>query len=126
MSPKGPVYPFELDPEGGQFEREEPPTETPPEPELPAPLETPRPWWRRPGLLAFAAVISFVVVGAMIMINMFIGVIINSITEVQTSNIREKLRLQTIEQKEDAIRASLDRLDDELTTLRQNLQARED
>jgi len=63
-SSKGPIFPFEVDPESGRFEREEAPVESPPEPELPAPLEKPRPWWRRPGLLAFAAVVGIVLIQA--------------------------------------------------------------
>jgi putative membrane protein len=63
-SSKGPIFPFELDPESGRFERVEEPVETPPEPELPAPLEKPRPWWRRPGLFASIAVVGIVLIQA--------------------------------------------------------------
>ena len=64
MNQKGPIFPFELDPRTGQFERVEEPVETPPEPELPAPLEKPRPWWKRPGLMAFIAIVGIVLIQA--------------------------------------------------------------
>ncbi len=64
MNQKGPIFPFELDPRTGQFERVEEPVETPPEPELPAPLEKPRPWWKRPGLVAFIAIVGIVLIQA--------------------------------------------------------------
>ena len=63
-SSKGPIFPFELDPRTGQFERVEEPVETPPEPDLPAPLEKPRPWWKRPGLMALIAIIGIVLIQA--------------------------------------------------------------
>jgi putative membrane protein len=64
MNRKGPIFPFELDPRTGQFERVEEPVETPPEPDLPAPLEKPRPWWKRPGLMAFIAIVGIVLIQA--------------------------------------------------------------
>jgi putative membrane protein len=64
MNQKGPIFPFELDPRTGRFERVEEPVETRPEPELPAPLEKPRPWWKRPGLLAFIAIVGIVLLQA--------------------------------------------------------------
>ena len=64
MNRKGPIFPFELDPRTGQFERVEEPVETPPEPELPAPLEKPRPWWKRPGLMALIAIVGIVLIQA--------------------------------------------------------------
>jgi putative membrane protein len=64
MNQKGPIFPFELDPKTGRFERVEEPVETPPEPELPAPLEKPRPWWRRPGLMALIAIVGIVLIQA--------------------------------------------------------------
>ena len=63
-SSKDPIFPFEIDPRTGRFERVEEPTETPPEPELPVPLEAPRPWWRRPGLMAGIAIIGIVLIQA--------------------------------------------------------------
>ena len=65
MTPKGPILPFEIDPRTGRFERVEEPLETPAEkPELPIPLEKPRPWWRRPGLMALVAIVGIVLIQA--------------------------------------------------------------
>jgi putative membrane protein len=65
MRPKGPVFPFELDPRTGRFEPVEQPVETPDEPpELPTPLEKPRPLWRRPGTLALVAIVGIVLIQA--------------------------------------------------------------
>jgi putative membrane protein len=65
MTPKGPILPFEIDPLTGRFERVEEPLETPAEkPELPIPLEKPRPWWRRPGLMALVAIVGIVLIQA--------------------------------------------------------------
>jgi putative membrane protein len=64
MNRKGPIFPFELDPRTGQFERVEEPVETPPEPDLPAPLEKPRSWWKRPGLMALIAIVGIVLIQA--------------------------------------------------------------
>ncbi len=65
MNQKGPIFPFELDPRTGRFERVEEPVEAPPErPELPIALEPPRPWWRRPGLMALVAIVGIVLIQA--------------------------------------------------------------
>ena len=65
MTPRGPILPFEIDPRTGSFERVEEPALTPAEkPELPIPLEKPRPWWRRPGLMALVAIVGIVLIQA--------------------------------------------------------------
>lgn len=64
MSMRPPFRPFELDPSTGRFERE------PDEPELPATVaatvekERPRPFWKRPGLLAGLAIVGLLIIQA--------------------------------------------------------------
>lgn len=67
------------------------------------------------GMLFF---ISFVVVGAMIMINLFIGVMVQSLSKAETAALREKLHLNTIESKENAISSRLDSIEEEIQKIK--------
>ncbi|MGF1449749.1 MAG: ion transporter [Opitutales bacterium] len=65
--------------------------------------------------------VSFVVFGALVMINLFIGVILTSITEVQGENLRQTLHVPDMEKREVAMQQSLDRMQAELSSLREAL-----
>jgi voltage-gated sodium channel len=65
--------------------------------------------------------VSFVITGAMVMINLFIGVILTSITEVQSETVRDTLHLTAIEERERAVQASLERMQNEIAALRETL-----
>lgn len=59
-----PIPPFELDPRTGRFETVEETPELPAE-LAPPPAQPPRPWWRRPGLLALGSIIGLVLIQAL-------------------------------------------------------------
>ena len=75
-------------------------------------------WW---GVLFF---VSFVVVGAMVMINLFVGVMVTSLSEAQAEALRHKLDITAIEEHEQALERTVDKLETELTELRRLIQQR--
>lgn len=75
-------------------------------------------WW---GVLFF---VSFVVVGAMVMINLFVGVMVTSLSEAQAEALRQKLDITAIEEHEQALERTVDKLESELTELRRLIQQR--
>lgn len=73
------------------------------------------------GVLYF---VSFVVVGAMVMINLFVGVMVTSLSEAQAESLRQKLDITAIEEHEIALEHTVDKLESELNELRRLLQER--
>ncbi len=73
------------------------------------------------GFWGAAYFVSFVVFGALVMINLFIGVILTSITEVQGEHLRDTLHVTDIEKRDATIQQSLDRMQAEVASLRQAL-----
>lgn len=73
------------------------------------------------GVLYF---VSFVVVGAMVMINLFVGVMVTSLSEAQAESLRRKLDITAIEEHEIALEHTVDKLESELNELRRLLQER--
>jgi voltage-gated sodium channel len=70
------------------------------------------------GLLFF---LSFVIIGAMVMINLFIGVMVQSLSHAETLALREKLHLNAIESKENLISRRLDSIDGEIKKIKELL-----
>lgn len=71
------------------------------------------------GVLAILFFISFVVIGAMIMINLFIGVMIQSLSRAETAVLREKLHLDQIESKEKQITTRLQSIEEEISRIKE-------
>ena len=67
------------------------------------------------GLAAVLYFVSFVLIGAMVMINLFVGVMVNSISESHARQIEE-----TMLPREKALADSLDRIEKELAELRKH------
>ncbi|MGB0579929.1 MAG: ion transporter [Limisphaerales bacterium] len=74
-------------------------------------------WW---GVLYFT---SFVVVGAMVMINLFVGVMVTSLSEAQAESLRSKLDIDEIEQHEAQLEKTVENLETQLTELRRLIQS---
>lgn len=70
------------------------------------------------GFWAVLYFMSFVVVGSMVMINLFIGVILTSITDAQAEQIKSKLDVDAALEGEKAIEQSLERLETELEAIK--------
>jgi len=73
------------------------------------------------GVLYF---VSFVVVGAMVMINLFVGVMVTSLSEAQAESLRQKLDITAIEEHEKALEHTVDKLESELNELRRLIEQR--
>ena len=74
------------------------------------------------GILYF---VTFVIVGAMVMINLFIGIVLTSLTEAQAEQLRHKLHLEDAEEEEERhheeIQEGLGRIESEIESLRRRL-----
>lgn len=66
---------------------------------------------------------SFVIIGAMVMINMFVGVMVNSLSEAEADELRKKLHIDTTEKHEIALEAKMDTIERELNELKELLKA---
>lgn len=75
------------------------------------------------GVFAAIFFVTFVVIGAMVMINLFIGVILTSITEAQAEQLREKMHLDD-HQTEKEIFGKMLEMETQLKNLRETLQKR--
>jgi len=64
--------------------------------------------------------VSFVIIGALVMVNLFIGIVLTNLTEAQAEVLREKLHLPDVDE-DSAIQGSLERIEKELIELRQRL-----
>lgn len=65
--------------------------------------------------------ISFVICGSMVMINLFIGVVLTSLTEAQADQLREKMHLDESDEQIKDIEQSLDQLQHSLNQVRNSL-----
>ncbi|MEM7167997.1 MAG: ion transporter [Planctomycetota bacterium] len=65
--------------------------------------------------------VSFVVVGAMVMVNLFIGVILTSITEVQAESLKAKLDIDMLKQQDASTLEELQKIEDGIANLRRQL-----
>jgi len=75
------------------------------------------------GWLGVVYFVLFVVVGAMVMINLFIGVILTSISEAQAEQLREKMHLHSDDEDEKMLHG-IERVESELAELREALRRR--
>lgn len=76
------------------------------------------------GIWAVIYFVSFVSIGAMVMINLVVGVMVTSISEAQAEQLREKLEVDQIEAHEEQIEATLDRIESQIADLRDQLRRR--
>lgn len=72
------------------------------------------------GVLFFS---SFVIVGAMVMINLFVGVMVTSLSEAQAESLRTKLEIDEIEAHEEKLEKTVENLETQLTELRRLIQS---
>lgn len=72
------------------------------------------------GVLFFT---SFVIVGAMVMINLFVGVMVTSLSEAQAESLRAKLEIDEIEQHEVELEKTVENLEGQISELRRLIQS---
>jgi voltage-gated sodium channel len=65
--------------------------------------------------------LSFVIIGAMVMINLFVGVMVNSLSQAEADELRKKLHIDTAEKTEQALEAKMVSIESELAELRRLL-----
>lgn len=70
------------------------------------------------GILAAIFFVTFVIIGAMVMINLFIGVILTSITEAQAEQLKEKMHLEAEHHQDKEILQGIERLEEEINSLK--------
>jgi len=75
------------------------------------------------GFWGIAFFTSFVIIGAMVMINMFVGVMVNSLSEAEADELRKKLHMDSTEKHEIALEAKMDIIERELNELKELLKA---
>lgn len=75
------------------------------------------------GFWGIAFFSSFVIIGAMVMINMFVGVMVNSLSEAEADELRKKLHIDSTEKHEVALEAKMDIIERELNELKELLKA---
>ena len=73
------------------------------------------------GVLFFS---SFVIIGAMVMINLFVGVMVNSLSDAEADELRKKLHLDTDEEHDIALEAKMAVIEKELGELKMLLKDR--
>lgn len=73
------------------------------------------------GVWAAVYFVSFVVIGAMVMVNLFIGVILTSITEVQAESLKKKLDIDVLKQQDAATLDELNKIEQAISNLKQQL-----
>lgn len=76
------------------------------------------------GIWAILFFVSFVVVGAMVMINLFVGVMVNSISEVEADKIKRSLELDKSAATDAAMRKTLDTMENQLREMRRLIEER--
>ena len=67
---------------------------------------------------------SFVIIGAMVMINLFVGVMVNSLSDAEAADLRKKLHLDTDESHDLALESKMAVIEKELLELKNLLQSR--
>ncbi|MFT4587638.1 MAG: voltage-gated sodium channel [Candidatus Binatia bacterium] len=67
---------------------------------------------------------SFVIIGAMVMINLFVGVMVNSLSDAEADELRKKLHLDTEEAHDLALEAKMAVIEKELLELKHLLKGR--
>lgn len=67
---------------------------------------------------------SFVIIGAMVMINMFVGVMVNSLSEAEADALRKKLHIDETEEHDEMLEAKMDVIERELGELKELIKAR--
>ncbi len=75
------------------------------------------------GFWGIAFFSSFVIIGAMVMINMFVGVMVNSLSEAEADELRKKLHIDSAEKHEVTLEAKMDIIERELSELKELLKA---
>ncbi|MGJ3242150.1 MAG: ion transporter [Opitutales bacterium] len=91
------------------------------------PAQGPVPVGPDPQAFGFWAVlyfVSFVAVGALVMINLLVGVMVNSISDAQADRLRESLHLDEAEQREAQLLESVETLETEIKRLRDSIERR--
>jgi len=73
------------------------------------------------GLWAVLYFVTFVIIGAMVMINLFIGVILTSITEAQAEQLRNKMHLHSNEEEQELLE-KIQNLESQVQSIRTTLQ----
>lgn len=73
------------------------------------------------GVWAVLYFISFVVIGALVMVNLVVGVMVTSISETQAEQLREKLEVDRLEAHEEEIEAALGRIESQIADIRTRL-----
>lgn len=67
---------------------------------------------------------SFVIVGAMVMINLFVGVMVTSLSEAQAESLRAKLDIDEIEQHEALMEKTIENLEGQIAELKRLIEVR--
>jgi voltage-gated sodium channel len=73
------------------------------------------------GIAAIFFFLSFVIIGAMVMINLFVGVMIQSLSKAESSALRKKLHLEQIEQQDKSASERIASIEKELAELKRGL-----
>jgi voltage-gated sodium channel len=76
-------------------------------------------WW---GILFFC---SFVIIGAMVMINLFVGVMVTSLSEAQAESLRRKLDIDEVQAHEVEIEKTVASLEQQFMELKRLLEKRQ-
>ncbi|MFP6881246.1 MAG: hypothetical protein VCA34_09860, partial [Roseibacillus sp.] len=66
----------------------------------------------------------FVIIGAMVMINLFVGVMVNSLSEAEADELRRKLHIDTAADHDLALESKMATIESELTQLKTLLKGR--
>ncbi len=75
-------------------------------------------WW---GILFFS---SFVIIGAMVMINLFVGVMVTSLSEAQAEAIKRKLDIDEVEEREAKLEEAVRSLESQFQELKKLIEER--